>query len=113
SAWTQAQETDQALETLDKAAKLADDGKLYLRKAQLCYGQAEWKCTIKAAEQAAAKGGLDEPGNAYLMKGMALTQVEQYDQAKEAFHKAERYDSTRKQAKGWIKYVQTTEAATS
>jgi hypothetical protein len=56
---------------------------------------------------------LDEPGKAYLMKGMALAQVEKYDQAKEAFHKAERYKGTRDQARGWIKYIKDTEAATS
>lgn len=113
TAWTQAQETDEALETLDKAAKLADDGMLYLKKAQLCYQEAEWECAIDAANDAADKGGLDEPGKAYLMKGMALAQVEKYDQAKEAFHKAERYKGTRDQARGWIKYIKDTEAATS
>lgn len=113
TAWTQARETEQALETLDKAAKLSDDGMLYLKKAQLCYQEAEWDCTIEAAKNATDKGGLDEPGKAYIMKGMALAQLEQYDQAKEAFHKAESYKSTKEQAQGWIQYIKRTEAATS
>lgn len=113
TAWEQARETDKALKTLDKAAAMSDDGTLYLKKAQLCYGDGNWDCTIDAAKHAAAKGGLKEPGKAYLFRGMALMQTKKYDQAKEQFKKAEKYKGSKERARNLIKYVDSTIAATT
>ncbi|HET7569764.1 MAG TPA: CDC27 family protein [Gammaproteobacteria bacterium] len=105
TAWTSAQETDKALDTLDQAAKLSKDGQLYLKKAQLCYVQTDWDCTVKAADDALAKGGLDKPGNAYIFKGEALMQNKKYDKAEAAFVKAERYDESKTTARQWLDYL--------
>jgi tetratricopeptide (TPR) repeat protein len=112
-AWSQADETDKALKTLDKAAKLASDGKLYLKRSQLCYQKGDWDCTVDSAENAIKKGKLDNPGQAWLLKGMGLAQRKKYDRAKAAFNKAKRYKGTKKTAAGWIQYVNTTLSATS
>lgn len=105
TAWEQARETDKALKTLDKAASMSDDGMLYLKKAQLCYGDGNWDCALDAAKHAVAKGGLDKPGNGYLFQGMALMQTKKYDQAKEAFRKAEKYKGSKERAQDLIDYV--------
>jgi tetratricopeptide (TPR) repeat protein len=111
TAWTQARETGKALATLDKAAALSKDGELYLKKARLCYSQADWKCTINASGKAMKKGGLDEPGKAYILKGMALAQNKKFSQAKQAFGSAKKYKGSRKEAGNWIKYIDNTLAA--
>lgn len=113
TAWTSAQETDKALGTLDKAAKLAKDGSLYLKKAQLCYEQSDWDCTAKASEDALNKGGLDQPGTAYLYKGMALMQNKKYDQAKAAFVHAEKYKDSKEQAQNWLNYISRLQSTAS
>lgn len=113
TAWVQAQEIDNALTVLDKAAAMSDDGKLYLKRAQLCYGQANWKCAVKAAKQASRKDGLDEPGKPYIFSGMALVQTKHYKQAKASFEKAKKYDKSRKQARSWINYINNLVAITS
>lgn len=112
TAWIAAQETDKAVNALDEAGRLSGKGNFFLEKAQLCYQDARWDCAASSADEALSKG-LKEPGKAYIMKGQALAQNKKYADAKKAFHKAEKFDSTKKQATDWIKYVDSLEQATS
>lgn len=112
TAWIAAKETDKALGALDKAGSLSDDGDFYLQKAQVCYQDGRWDCAAKSAQQAVTKGGLKEPGKAYIMEGMAYAQNKEFSAAKKAFHRAQRYDATKKSASNWIKYIDNTLKAT-
>ncbi|CAN5234644.1 hypothetical protein BH24PSE2_BH24PSE2_13300 [soil metagenome] len=108
SAWTSAREFDKAIEVIDKLAPMADDGNYYLQKAQLFAEKTQWKEVAEAAREAVDKGGMKEKqtGGAYLLLGIALAELERYDDAIAALEEAKGYDKTsREQADGWIDYV--------
>lgn len=107
SAWTSAREFDRAIATIDRLAPMKDTGQLWLQKAQLLAEKTDWAETIEAARQALAKGGLDDPGSAYLLIGIAANEREDYQVALEAFKEARNYgDRARRQAGDWIAFVQ-------
>ncbi|MEO1334295.1 MAG: tetratricopeptide repeat protein, partial [Myxococcota bacterium] len=58
TAWLQSRNLDKAAPALEAAAKLAKDGDLYVRLAQLELERERWKQAISASEKALKKGGL-------------------------------------------------------
>jgi hypothetical protein len=52
-------------------------------------------------------GGLNDPGTAHLIRGMALFRLKEYDGARHAFAKAHGYASTEKLAVQWQQYMKT------
>jgi tetratricopeptide (TPR) repeat protein len=108
SAWTSAREFDKAVAVIDQLAPMKPDGELYVQKAQLLMEKGQWEGVITASEQALEKGGLDKPGGAYLMMGIAANELERWDKAREALNEARRVgnDSTRRQASDWLTFVE-------
>lgn len=106
SAWTAAREFDKAIGVIDRLAPNADNGDYYFQKAQLFNEKGNWNEVVTAIEQALEKGGLDKPGNAYVLMGMAQTELANYDGALRAFESARQYDdNSRRNANAWIDYV--------
>lgn len=107
TAWTQAKEWDEALGAFEQAAKLDEDGELFLRMAQIQQMRANWAGVKESADNALQKGGLDEEdiGKAYLLRGQYHAENKQYDQALEAFRQARRYEDTQERARQWIRYI--------
>jgi tetratricopeptide (TPR) repeat protein len=108
--WLHAREFDSALEPLKRAASLSGEGNLYVRIAQVHLEREESKQALEALEKGIAKGGLDNPGNAYLLLGITHTSAKRFGAARGAFAKAGGYEKSRKAAKGWIKHVERQEA---
>jgi tetratricopeptide (TPR) repeat protein len=104
-AWYLAGEEDRAIPPLAAAAAIAEDGKLYLRVARLYMDIYDWKNAEIAARAAAEKGGLRDPGGAWLLQGMALARANKLDRARKAFKRALEYDDNKKWAKQWLKFV--------
>lgn len=106
SAWTAAREFERAVEVIDELALLSTDGGYFLQKAQLLNEQGEWSGVVDAAAGALEQGGLDEVGDVWILKGMAHTELEQYEEALTAFQEASRTDDeSRRNAQAWIEYV--------
>jgi tetratricopeptide (TPR) repeat protein len=106
SAWTAAREYAKAVNVIDALAPRSGDGGYYLQKAQLLSEQAEWAGVVEAATQALEKGGLDEPGQTLVLKGMAEAELGEFEQALRTFDEAREYeDSARRNADAWIEYV--------
>ncbi|MGH8496847.1 MAG: tetratricopeptide repeat protein [Gammaproteobacteria bacterium] len=108
SAWTGAREFDKAIAVIDQLAPMTDNGEYYLQKAQLFAEKTEWEQVAEAAKQAVDKGGMEEKqtGGSYLLLGIAMAELERYDEAIDALEEAKNYDDTsREQAIGWIDYV--------
>ena len=106
SAWTVAREFDKALSVIDALAALSDDGADYLRKARLLTEQEDWPGVVDATEQALERGGIEREGDAWILKGMAHAELEQYDRALAAFEEASRLgDDAQRNARAWIGYV--------
>jgi tetratricopeptide (TPR) repeat protein len=108
SAWTAAREFDRAVAVIDQLAPMKPDGELYVQKAQLMMEKGQWEGVITAAEQALEKGGLNKPGGAYLMIGIAGNELERWDVAREALNEAKRVgnQTTRRQAADWLTFVE-------
>jgi tetratricopeptide (TPR) repeat protein len=104
-AWYMAGEEARAIPPLEAAAKNAKDGELYLRIARLHMDLYEYKAAERSARQALDKGGLDEPGDAWLLVGMALARGEKLEAARVAFIEAAEYESSEKWARQWLRFV--------
>ena len=108
NSWTMARETDRAVDAIDKLARLADDGDVFHRKALLLNETGEWAGVVESCRLAIEKGGLEEPGEVWLLQGVALAELGRFDQAIAAFENAKRSggDNVRRNASTWIGYVE-------
>ena len=106
-AWMRAKETDEALRELQAAAEAQEKGVLYLRLAQLYTDKEEWKKVIDLSNKALAAGELKNPGDAYLLKGMALYELGKKQNALATFSKALKYKKSKRQAGQWITHIRT------
>ncbi|WP_457676397.1 tetratricopeptide repeat protein [Thiolapillus sp.] len=106
-AWMRAKETDEALRELQAAADAQEKGILYLRLAQLYTDKENWNKVIDLADKALAAGELKNPGDAYLLKGMALYETGKKQGAIASFSKALKYKRSKRQASQWITHIRT------
>ena len=107
NAWTMARETDRAVVTIDKLARLAQDGEVYHRKALLLNETGRWEDVVESCRMALTIGGLENPGEVWLLKGVALVELRQFSDAIGAFENAKRSgnDRIRGSAVTWLDYV--------
>jgi tetratricopeptide (TPR) repeat protein len=106
NSWIAAREYDRSLGPLGKAAALAEDGNLYIRLGQVHLQREEWKGAAEMLHQALEKGGLDDPGNAQLLLGIAYYNDQRVGRARSSFTKARQHDSTREAAERWITHIE-------
>lgn len=106
-AWTAAREFERAAEVIDRLAPLTGDGDLYIRKARLKLEQNDWQGSLDAARQALELGNVGRPGDAWLMIGIALMELEELRESRQAFQRAQEFDpDTRRQAREWQRFVE-------
>ena len=106
NSWIAAREYDRSLPPLQRAAKLSDDGKLFVRLGQVHLQREEWDEAAKQLRQGIEKGGLEKPGNAQLLLGIAYYNDERVMQARASFARALQHDSTRAEAGRWITHIE-------
>ena len=106
-AWTAARETSRAAQAIDRLAEVAESGEYHLRKALLLNETGDWGGAAEAAQRALEKGGLAQPGEAWILRGVALAELQRYDEALDAFASAEQDGerNVRRNAASWIAYV--------
>jgi tetratricopeptide (TPR) repeat protein len=105
NSWIAAREFGNAVEPLRKAALLSDDGKLYLRLAQVHVQREEWSQAASLLQNALEKGGLDDPGKAHVLLGICYFSDDHPGRARSAFLRAQQHDSTRGEAKAWLEHI--------
>ncbi len=110
--WSQAREHRRAIPILSEAAGLADSGNLYFRLGQAYLATEDNEQAATAFEAAIEKGGLeDNLAEAWMLLGNALFNQagpgdrSQRRAADRAFAEAERFASTRGQARDWRGYI--------
>ena len=108
SSWTLAREMGRAVDTIDKLAQLSEDGEYYHRKAMLLNETGEWEGVVESCRLALDKGGLERPGEVWILQGVALSELRRFREALEAFESAKRVgnDNIRRNSNAWISYVQ-------
>jgi len=104
-AWYQAREDLKAIPPMAKAAKMTQDGELYVRLAQAHINLEQWTEAAQAVNDALSSGGLKRTDQAYIMLGMAFFNQQRLTQARDAFQKASRDQRSAKAAEQWIAYV--------
>ena len=105
SAWLMAREYDQAVAALEKAAVLAEHGKLYDRIGRIYYEQQQWQSSIDYLTRALEKGKLTAPAQTHLLIGQAYIEIDKKQQAKASLQKAAEFKSTKRQALQWLNYL--------
>ncbi|MEX0900905.1 MAG: hypothetical protein WD081_09490 [Gammaproteobacteria bacterium] len=100
-----AQENGRAIAALQKAAALSDDGELYVREAQLHAAEDNWAGVQRASQNAVDKGGLKNPGRAWMMIGMAAYERDEHAAALRAMREATKHEDSRRGAQQWINYI--------
>ncbi|RME20468.1 MAG: hypothetical protein D6806_16270 [Deltaproteobacteria bacterium] len=101
--WLRARELDKAAGALEQAARLAPDGKDYFKLAQVLIEQQKWQKAASALASALKKGGLRNPGQAHLLRGIAFYYDRKWKKARAAFGKARGFESSRRSAEQWLK----------
>lgn len=104
-AWYQAREDQKSIPPLERAAKISEDGELYIRLAQSHINLEQWKEAATAARQGIKAGGLKRSDQANIMLGMALFNQKLLEQARTAFQAASRDKRSARAAGQWINYV--------
>lgn len=103
--WILAREIPKAAAPLARAAELAPKGELYVRLAQVHMMQDEWSLAAQALQSALQKGGLADPANAELLLGISYYNEKQLPEARNWFARAQKSNSTRRQAQTWLEHV--------
>ena len=107
NAWYRAQELEKSIVWLEKAAKLSDDGKIYLRLAATYLDLEKFDASVRAAKKAIDMGGIAKIENAHIVLGSAYFYQKKFEDSLSAFGKVLEIDKDSKVAKQWIKYVTT------
>ena len=106
NSWISAREYDRSLPPLERAAELADDGKLFVRLGQVHLQREEWDEAARRLAQGIERGGLRNPGTAQLLLGIAYYNAKRVPQARASFVRALEHDSTRAEADRWITHIE-------
>ncbi|MEJ2522494.1 MAG: tetratricopeptide repeat protein [Gammaproteobacteria bacterium] len=105
-AWLLSKEYRRAIETLARARQVAPDPGLTLRMAQLQLELGDYAEAAETALAAARSEGLEDAGRAWVVRGLALYNLERFGPAGEAFRQAAAYDDTRDLARKWVGFVE-------
>ena len=111
--WSQSREHKRAIPILEEAAGRSDDGKLFYRLGQVLIADEQYAKGEQALARARQKGGLTakQVGDSWMLTGTArFSRAGQGDvaarnRAREAFQNATRYESSARQARDWVAYI--------
>jgi tetratricopeptide (TPR) repeat protein len=106
NSWIAAREYEKAIGPLRQAAELSEDGRLYLRLAQVRIQREDWKEATELIQKAINKGGLDDAGRAQLLLGISYFSSDLTEPALTAFRRAQKHKSTRTEATAWLAHIE-------
>lgn len=101
----QAQEVEDAIPAMERAASLSDSGDLYARLGNIYLDADKNKEAIGSITKGLERGGVKRPDTARLVLGMAYFNEKQYSKARDAFRAAGRDERSKKYANQWIAYM--------
>jgi tetratricopeptide (TPR) repeat protein len=105
NSWIAAREYQNSIEPLQRAADLAEDGRLYLRLGQVRVQSEEWGEATALVQKAIEKGGLLDLGKAQMLLGIAYFGDDHPQSARRAFRRAREHESTRVDANAWLEHI--------
>jgi tetratricopeptide (TPR) repeat protein len=105
NSWIAAREYENSIEPLQRAADLAEDGRLYLRLGQVRVRREDWSAATALIQKAIEKGGLVDIGKAQMLLGISYFGDDQHKLARRAFRRARKHESTRTDANAWLDHI--------
>ena len=105
NAWIASRDVAKSIEPLIQAAELAKDGNGYIRLAQAYVEREDWSAVNTAIEKALERGGLKEIGQAYLLEGVALINLDRLGPARKAFVEAAKSKGQERVARQWVRHI--------
>jgi len=105
TAYVNAAERDRALEPLAAAARETGKAKLWEELGRIHLALENWKASEAALSRALSIGGLRQPGQTYIMLGMARHRLNQIAGAREAFQEALKFKSSAATARSWLSFI--------
>lgn len=103
--WRQAAEFERALPVLRRISEARGDGQTALQLAEAHYQLNQWEPAAQAFQTALNRGGLRQPGEAWVLLGTARFNLNDNQGALAAFREGARFPASRNQANGWIQFV--------
>ena len=110
NAYFAAREWNRSRQALTRAANLAADGQLYYRIAGTWIQDENWSQARRYLELAIGRGGLDDTGQAHLLRGHACHELDDLDCAEEAFGRAAGYTRWAEDANTWLAVLENRRA---
>ena len=106
--WRMAQEINKAIPVLERAAKMSQDGDLYVLLGNLYLFEDRMEDSIRAIEMGLKKPKVKSRSQAQLVLGQAHFELENFEEAKKQFRAAARDEDKRIKttANSWIKYAE-------
>ena len=104
-AWQLAQEDEQAIPAMVRAASLIDNGEVDLRLAQSYQNLARYEECVDSARTSMQKGELRREDQANMILGACLFELGEFGPARTAFEAARRDNRSQQNANAWIEYV--------
>jgi tetratricopeptide (TPR) repeat protein len=101
-----AREYEAALEPLDRAASLAENGDLYIRLGQVYIQREEWGKASTALENALEKGELDDPCGSQVLLGITTYSQGKTSAARTWFQRARRDEKCAEQSARWLQHLE-------
>ncbi|MFO0688772.1 MAG: CDC27 family protein [Myxococcota bacterium] len=101
----QSREWEAALEPLEKAAELAEDGSMWVRHAQVHLQLGNWSGARESLNRAFQKGKLPDEAQAHILFGIAAANDKQWDAAMASFKRAANFPATADVATKWMAFV--------
>lgn len=115
--WSMARNQPKAIDALNAAAQLAPSGELYYRLGQSYMADENYAEAVRNLRKALQRGGLKERdvGDIRLLLGAALFNMDSETAAGRAaarreFVRAQQFSRTRRDANGWVSYIDAIEA---
>ena len=104
-AWTLAGDDARAIDPLQQAAKLSQDGELYRRLGHAHFNLGNWQLAESALETALDQKQLKDRAGAWLLLGMSRYRIRHYEAAKKSFALAAKDQRMQKLANQWIAFL--------
>lgn len=105
TAWTEAKEYRKAGQALERAQAVSYSPDTQHRLGQIYSELHDWGKAEDILALAVARGGLNNPGGAYLLLGLAQYRLNAKEKARAAFVKASQAPTVRKTAQQWLDHL--------
>ncbi len=105
-AWAAARERARATEVYQRAMRAGGDAAIGLYLADLYIRDERWQDAAEVLESTLKRDALSEPGDAWLLLGVARYEEGSLDLARHAFDEAARFEQARAAAQDWLRHLQ-------